>query len=191
LLAFYTFTDHRTHARTLAEFAVQAGRAGDRSRALRLADEAEALARTCSGTDAQDPIFAELSTAVADAGDLNRAEALALAIAKPEVQAQALAELAVQAGRAGDRSRALRLADEAEGHARAITDPNAQAWALAELATSAARLGDLDRTRNLLALALTAEPPEPEWVIKTVSSIFPSIIKDACDVFLNAYQTIA
>ena len=84
--------------------------------------------------------------------------------------------------------RASRLAADAEALARTITDPDAQAGALTQLATVAAQAGDADRTRHLLALATSADTREIGAWAGTVSRLFPSVIKDAGDVFLSAYR---
>jgi len=128
-----------------------------------------------------------LAAAAAQVGDLDRAEVVARAITEPAARAQALATLAA-AARAGDVGRASRLAADAEDLARTITDPDAQAGALTQLATVAAQAGDADRTRHLLALATSADAREIGAWVGTVSRFFPSVIKDAGDVFLSAYR---
>jgi hypothetical protein len=71
--------------------------------------------------------------------------------------------------------------------ARAITDPYYQARALAELATAAAQAGHPDRARHLLALTLSVESPEIPG-IDVVSQFFPSAVRGAAGVFVNAYR---
>ena len=102
---------------------------------------------------------------------------------------QVLAELAGAAAQAGDPDRASRLAAEAEALARTITNPDAQAQALAQLAGAAAQAGDPDRARHLMALALSVESSAIDSWIEGVSRLFPSAIRGAGDVFIDAYKT--
>src|SRR5262249_42044616 len=127
----------------------------------------------------------------AGAGDLDRAEALARTITGPGGQMRALAKLTIAAARAGDANRSARLASDAEALAGTLTGFGDEARALAELATAAAQAGDAARARRLLALANTVETPGILWLVETVPRLFPSVIRNACDVFLSAYKAEA
>jgi hypothetical protein len=87
----------------------------------------------------------------------------------------------------GDRS--ARLAADAESLARGIADADGQVEALAGLATVASQAGDPDRARRLMALALSLETRETGWLVGVVARLFPQVIKDAGDVFLNVYAS--
>lgn len=80
------------------------------------------------------------TTAVAAAGDVDRAEDLARSITNPNQRAQALAGLARTVAAGGDVDRAERLA-------RSITDPNQHVQAL----ESVARIAEPVRARRLIA----------------------------------------
>jgi hypothetical protein len=60
-------------------------------------------------------------------------------------------------------------------------------WSLTELAASTAQAGDPDRARYLLALALSTESSEI-CGIDVVSRFFPSAIRNAVGVFVDAYK---
>ena len=184
----HAVTDPGAQARALVALATAAAQAGDLDRASRLAADAEAVTRAITDPDGEPLALAAPVTAIAQAGDLDRAEALARAITNSRAQTRALTALATAAVQAGDPGRASRLAADAEDLARTITDPDAQAGALTQLATVAAQAGDADRTRHLLALATSADAREIGAWVGTVSRFFPSVIKDAGDVFLSAYR---
>ena len=95
--------------------------------------------------------FTGLATAIAQAGDPDRAEALARTITRPTGQAQALTRLVTAITGTGDIGRASRLAADAEALARTITNPGDQVRALADLAMAAAGGGDTDRASRLAA----------------------------------------
>ncbi len=126
-------------------------------------DHAEALARTITDPSAQARALTGMVTAIAQAGDPDRAyrlaadtEALARTITDPVAQARALTELITAIAQAGDPDRAYRLAANAEALARTITDPYYQAGALTALVTAIAQAGDPDRAE---ALARTITDP--------------------------------
>jgi len=82
-----------------------------------------------------------------------------------------------------------RLAADAESLARSIADADGQAEALAGLATVASQAGEPERARRLMALALSLETREIGWLVGVVARLFPQVIKDAGDVFLNVYAS--
>lgn len=173
-----------TQANVLVHLAVLTCQAGD-------LDRAEAIVGAITMPERQAWALARLAGIAGDAGDRDRAvrladdaEALGRSITEPRDQAGVLAELAAAISKAGDL-------DRAEAIARAITKPSTRAEAFTELAVTAAQAGKLDHARKLLALALTAGASNPGRLIKGVSRIFPSIIKDVEDVLLNAYQADA
>jgi hypothetical protein len=143
-------------------------------------DHAEALARTITDPYDRARALASLATAIAQAGDPDRAyqlaadaEPLARTITDPRRQARALTSLATAVIEAGDPDRARQLAADAEALARAIADPNDQAEVLAQLATLAAQAGDLDRARQLAAdaeaLARTiTDPRRQAWALTSL-----------------------
>ena len=90
-------------------------------------------------------------TAVASAGDYDRAERIARSITSPLSQAEALARVATAAAGTGDYDRARELAADAERIARSSISPNGQARPLAGVATAVASAGDYDRARELAA----------------------------------------
>jgi hypothetical protein len=87
--------------------------------------------------------------------------------------------------------RASGLAADAEALARTITDPDIQAETLTQLATIAAQAGDEDRTRHLLALAISVNTREIGSWAGMMSLLFPSVIKNAGDVFRTVYRSKA
>jgi hypothetical protein len=174
-------------ARLLAQLATTAARVGD-------LDRAEGLARGIAEAGARARALADLAVAAAGAGDSGRAsllaadaEELAHTPADAEVRARVLADLAVAAAGAGDSGRASLLAADAEELARTLTNAEVQARVLADLAVAAAEARDLERARHLLALAISAETPEIRFWVGTVSGLFPSVIRNAGDVFLSVY----
>jgi len=181
--------DPRAQVRALAALAAVAVRAGDADRASRLAVNAEAVARAIADPRAQAQVLSALAAVTVHAGDPDRAsrlvadtEALAGAITDPDTEARVLAGLASAVAQAGDL-------DRAEAVARVITDPDAQARALSQLATVAAQAGDADRARRLLALAVSSEARDIRSWSGTVSRLFPSVIRDAGDIFLSVYKS--
>ena len=124
-----------------------------------------------------------MATAIAQAGDPDRAETLARTITDPGAQAEALASLATIAAQAGDP-------DRAETLARTITSPRPQAQALNGLAAAIAQAGDPDRAAHLLARVLVMDAPEILW-IKTVSQFFPSAIGDLWNILADIFTTMA
>ena len=179
-----TITDPDRQTRALAKLATAIGHTGD-------LNKAEALARTITDARTQAETLADLASMAGDAGDQDRAvrlaydaEAAARSIARPYDQAQALTKLTAAIGQIGDL-------DRAETIARTIARPFEQIESLTELAWKAAQAGNLDRAQKLLALALTVGNSNPGRLIKKVSLIFPSIIKDVRDVILEAYQAKA
>jgi hypothetical protein len=128
-----------------------AAQAGDIDRARRLTADAESVARAIKDEGDRARMLAELATAAAQAGDIDRGEALARGIKDKGDRARMLAKLAIAAAQAGDIDRARRLAADAESVARAIKDEGDQARVLADLVTTAAQAGDGDRARRLAA----------------------------------------
>jgi Trypsin-like peptidase domain len=189
--AAHAITDANARLRALVVLATAGLWARDPDRASQIVGDAHARVIAITDADAQARAFATLAAAAAQAGDLDRAEDLACAITEPAARAQALATLGADAARAGDLGRASRLAADAETLARAITDPDSQARALTQLATTATEAGDADRARHLLALATSVDAREIGSWAGTVSRLFPSVIKDARDVFLRAYRAKA
>ena len=122
------------------------------------------------------------------AGDPDRADSLVRTVTEPYSHVRALTRLATVAAEARDLDRAARLTADAEEAARTLENPNDQARALIELATEAAQAGHPDRACHLLALVLSGEEPEIRWWTETVARFFPSIIRDAGDMFLSAYK---
>ena len=115
-----------------------------------LAADSGAIPLLVSSFD-QAQAFTGLATAIAQAGDPDRAEALARTITRPTGQAQALTRLVTAITGTGDIGRASRLAADAEALARTITNPSDQVRALADLAMAAAGGGDTDRASRLAA----------------------------------------
>ena len=204
----------KDQARALAAVASAAAQAGDLDRAEALAcaittqydqaqaftavasaaaqagdlDRAEALALTITDSHYQAQAFIAAASAAARVGGFESAETLALAITTPYDQAQALADLASAAAQVCDLDRASRLATDAEAVARTITSPEAQARVLIVLAIAVAEADDSFRARRLLALALCAESPEIGMQIEGVSRLFPSAVRDAGGILVNAYK---
>ena len=174
-------TDPDGQARALTELAAAAAQVGDSGRASRLTADAEALARAITDPDGQARALAGVAAASARAGDLDRGEVLARAITDPYTQARALTELAIAAAWAGDL-------DRGEALAGTIANPFCWVQAFTGLAVASAQVGDPDRARHLLALALSGEELQIYPWIGTVARFFPSIIRDAGDMFLSAYR---
>jgi hypothetical protein len=174
----------RPHAQeqALARLAAAAAQSGD-------AERAGAFARAISDPDAQARAFAGLAGDAVLAGDADGAEAFARRIIDVGAQTEALTQLAAAATMAGDRDRSARLAADAESLARSIADADGQAEALAGLATVASQAGEPERARRLMALALSLETREIGWLVGVVARLFPQVIKDAGDVFLNVYAS--
>ncbi|MGH3843251.1 MAG: hypothetical protein ACRDS0_17665 [Pseudonocardiaceae bacterium] len=147
-----SITDPNRQAQALAELINAVAAAGDPDRAHRLADQAEAIARSLASSDLQarapdEPnlqarVLAALVKGVAAAGDPDRAEAIAHSITNPETQARVLAALVKGVAAAGDP-------DRAEAIAHSITNPETQARVLAELVKSVAAAGDPDRAEAI------------------------------------------
>jgi Trypsin-like peptidase domain len=138
----HAVTDPGAQARALVALADAAAQAGDLDLASRLAADAEAVTRGITDSDGEPLALAAPVTAIALAGDLDRAEALARTITGRHDRARALAAVAAAAAQAGDLNRA-------EALARAITDPREKALALTTVASAAAQAGDLDRAEAL------------------------------------------
>ena len=138
-------------------------RARKSSRASGLAADSGAIPLLVSSFD-QAQAFTGLATAIAQAGDPDRAEALARTITRPSGQAQALTGVVTAIAGAGDTGRASRLAADAEALARTITNPSEQARTLADLAAAGA--GDTGRASRLAAdaeaLARTVTNPSEQ-----------------------------
>ena len=177
-----TIINPKDKAEALADLALAVADAGNADDAIRLAAEAETLARATTDSDHdQEMVLADVARAAARGGEPGRAEALVRAINDPRSRDWAVQYILPATIEAGDLGRAETLA-------RTITNPDNQAWALNIVALAAAKTGDSARTRHLLALALGAESTEIHWWVETVSRFFPSAIKDAWDVLVNAFQ---
>ena len=143
-------------ASALAGIAAALAAAGQEERAVRLAGEAEQLARTITNRDFRAATVAKTAAALAIAGQRERAEQLARTIHDSSKQASALAEIVralagvvAELAVAGQEERAVRLAGEAETVARDITDPDEQASALAHAAAALAAAGQEERAEQL------------------------------------------
>jgi hypothetical protein len=151
-------------ARALSDLAIVAAIAGDLARAKRLGADAEALIN--SYTDVT--VLAGLVTAIARAGDVDRAEVLART--RPDAEAQTLVGLATVVAEAGDVNSARRLAADAERLARTIIDPYPRVQILLGLTAIAAEAGDVDRASQLTAdaegLARTIAAPYPHTQVR-------------------------
>lgn len=191
-----TITDEVDQMRAFTKLAA---RAGDLGRASWLLTKAEREARTITNPNHQMRAFAKLASAAAQAGDPDRAcrlaadaEALARTTTDRNHQARALIDLVIAAVYTSDPDRASQLASDAETLARTITNADDQTLAIIELARAAAQASSPDRAQRLLALALSAESPWPlSRAIEVVSHVFPSAIRGAGHVFMNAYKTEA
>ncbi|MEV8443789.1 hypothetical protein AB0425_40995 [Actinosynnema sp. NPDC051121] len=102
-------------------------------------------------------IPAELPTAWARLGQLNRAEAMSRAITCGAERAKALASLAGVALRRGDRDRATRLLRDAETAASTVSEPADQGWTLWSIVTV---LIDAGRPADAEALARRVFDPK-------------------------------
>jgi tetratricopeptide (TPR) repeat protein len=156
----YDPDDPNLQANGLAAVAEVAAAAGNHTRALALADQAEALAGSITSPDRQAEALAAVAEVVAAAGDLDRAEALARSITRSVVwdrRADALTAVARVVAATGD-------VDRAEALARSITVPDRQAMALAAVAEVVAA-DDHTRAEALTARveALTVETET--WVM--------------------------
>jgi hypothetical protein len=80
------------------------------------------------------------------------------------------------------------LAASAEAAARTITDARDQARTLCRLAQAAIIGGKPDHARRRLALAIIAETPDISSWMEVVARLFPAVIQDAADMFLEAYK---
>jgi Flp pilus assembly protein TadD len=154
-------------------------------------DRAETFTRAIIKSEIRARTFKELAIAAAKVGDMDRAETLARNIAGNDAKASTLGALAAAAAQAGDHARTDNLITNAETFARAITNSDGRARAFTELATAIAEVGDLDSARHLLALAINVDPPRIRGWIEAISLFFPSIIRAAGEVFVDAYKTQA
>jgi ATP/maltotriose-dependent transcriptional regulator MalT len=170
-----TLTD-RTQALVLIDLMTVAAKTGDLNRANRLTVAAETLARTFTDVYLQASVLTGLVTAIAKAGDPDRAEALARTITDRYIQADSLTGLAAIAIGTGDLDRANQLATDAETLARTFTSREDQAELLSGLATAAANAGDLDRAKQLAADAETVartltDPNTQAQVLSQLASV--------------------
>jgi hypothetical protein len=140
-------------ARTLAEAASAAARAGDHDLAASLADEAATTSRTISDPAEQAGALLELTFEMARALDLDRAEAAARAIATPYQYTLALARTAEGAAQAGESGKARALVSDAVTAVASIADPADRAFALTRTAQAAAVSGDRHQAIALAAAA--------------------------------------
>ena len=130
-------------------------------------------------------------TAIAQAGDLDRAEVLARTITDPYAQAWRLIDLVTATARAGDLESAYRLATDAEALARTMTDLEGGATVLAGLVTATAQAGDLDRA-EALARTITNPDTKAEAVASLVNATAEagSLDRDRAARLLAAVLTI-
>ncbi|MEV7630284.1 hypothetical protein [Actinoplanes sp. NPDC089786] len=133
----------------------------DPGRARRLADRAEAVARSIADPYEHVQALVAVANRIAIAGDSERARqlieqaaAVARSVAEAYEQGPALVEVAKSIAIAGDSERARQFIEEAEAVARAITYPPGQAAAMAAVAESLAVVGDLERAEGV-AFAIT------------------------------------
>jgi lipopolysaccharide biosynthesis regulator YciM len=168
-----TITNPGVRADMLTSLAGIAAQADNRDRAFRPATEAEALARAITSLVGQAWALRTVATAIAQAGDPDRAEAFARTITNPDDRTEMLVGLAEVAAQAGNPDRAFRLATEAEALARTLTNPDDQAWALRTLATAIAQAGDPDR-----AEALTRNITNPHARARALASVATAIARD-------------
>jgi Flp pilus assembly protein TadD len=105
----------------------------------------EALGRVITSRRAEAGEWAviQLVTAVAQAGDIDRAVAFANIIVDPDAREPALGAVVAAAARAGD-------IDGAEAIVQTITNPYVQGQALRDLAIAIAEAGDFDRAEALI-----------------------------------------
>lgn len=116
-------------------------------------DRAEQLAHTIPDPDPQAWALIDVTEALADAGEHDRAwavaadtERVALTIDDPDSQGRLLTVLAVALARAGEHDRARAIAGDAQQSASAITDlPISHAWALIDVVRVLGEAGDRER----------------------------------------------
>ena len=176
-----TITDPDNQTLALAQLAAAVAGAGDLDRASRLAADAEALARTLTNVDARGVGARRPSWRGRPGRGLRMCRNRRPHPHQPGPPGAG-------AHPAGRRHRPGRDLDRAEALARTITNPDDQAEALTELAAAAAQAGDIDHARRLLAHTVMLETSKIRWLVAAVSRLFPSVIRDAGDVFLGAYK---
>ncbi len=118
------------------------------------------------------PLVPALATALAQAGDPDRAEALARTISSPHNQAEALTALAAALAQAGDPDRASRLAAAAVAMA-AYAPPWAWALLAAGLFVAFALAGRPEGKTITTRAELPAQvqPPTQDVIIRALGSI--------------------
>ncbi|MDT7788119.1 MAG: hypothetical protein QOF58_6538 [Pseudonocardiales bacterium] len=121
-----------------------AGKTGDPSRAGRLADEAEKIARSAGYGEALSALVPELAAI----GQIDRAERIARGFTDPDLRVRVLMSLAT-ASAAVDVARAKRLATETERAAREITRDYLQVKSLTSLAQALAAIGEHERAERI------------------------------------------
>lgn len=132
---FVTTVDRQDQVRAMAIAADAAALAGDRPRAIRLADDAEALAYSSGAGQPRQWALEAMAVALAVAGDADTGAIVASYLADPDTRSQTLADICEAAARAGE-------AESVEAIARSIPEPLVQAVALAAARCAWARAGD-------------------------------------------------
>ncbi|MFL6111114.1 MAG: trypsin-like peptidase domain-containing protein [Catenulispora sp.] len=138
---FVHIINRQYKVQALATVANAAAQAGERTRAIRLADDAETLASAVAPQISQWALAA-MATAIATAGDIDSGAIVATYLADAETRSRTLADVCEVAAQAGDP-------DSAESIATAITDPSKKAVALASAGRARARAGDRTRAATL------------------------------------------
>ena len=164
-----TITEPFEQVTALAQLVETAAADADHDRAIRLAEQAEAVAFSISRMDLRARALVLLVKAMAAIRDYDRAEELVRTITEPAEQAEALAEL-VEIVADADHDRATRLAKQAETIIRNSAEPTAKAEAVTFLMRVAAAVGDQDKAIRLaeqaetIALTIT-NPNDQAWAL--------------------------
>lgn len=176
-------SDSMDLAHELAGVATAIALTGDQTGAL-------SITRTIAPWHLRAEALGKIADAVAETGDLESAAFYARAVPGSYGQAQVLIRLSSAAVESGDQDLAALLGAEAEDRALAVTDSHHQSEVVTRLATAVAQASDLSKAGRLLALAalIGGEQLRLDLWMNAVARFFPSAIRDARDVLLNAYR---
>ena len=166
--------------------------AGDRRRALILADAAEQSAARSTFREDEAWALADVAAAVAEADESGRALALAdhaehvarTITRQHDRKARTLIKIAAAVARAGEHDHVRQLTDEAERIVPAITDPDVRA----ELLIALARANDRDRAPELVAAALAV----CSWTSITwwgIDDLAPEALTALADCVLESWES--
>jgi len=120
--------------------------AGQQERAVFVATQAQAVSRSLTRPDEQAYAMVEVTGALAEAKQYQRAETMARSIAEPDQQAWALAKVVSALADDG-------RCEQAEALAKSIADPYPQATALVPVARALSRNGNRERAAAAAARA--------------------------------------